>query len=137
MERMTRQRSAIESSVAEAGRPLLPHEVLQLAQRAVPRLSIATVYRQLKALVDEGALRAVQLAGESPRYEPAAHGHHHHFQCTSCQRVFDMHGCPGNLAHLAPAGFVVEDHEVTLYGRCADCAPPPNSGAPARHRVQA
>ena len=74
----------------------------------------------------------MQLAGDPPRYEPAAHGHHHHFQCTRCQRVFDMHGCPGNLAHLAPAGFVVEDHEVTLYGRCADCAPGPRTRAGRR-----
>ncbi len=136
MERMTRQRSAIETSVGQAGRPLLPQEVLALAQRAVPGLSIATVYRQLKALVDEGTLRAVQLAGEPPRYEPAAHGHHHHFQCTRCQRVFDMHGCPGDLAHLAPAGFVVEDHEVTLYGCCAECAPP-RRAAPQRRRTAA
>lgn len=134
---MTRQRSAIETSVYQAGRPLLPQEVLALAQRTLPGLSIATVYRQLKALVDEGALRAVQLAGEPPRYEPAAQGHHHHFQCTRCQRVFDVHGCPGTLAHLAPAGFVVEDHEVTLYGRCADCAQPPRRAAADRRRASA
>lgn len=134
---MTRQRSAIETSLHQAGRPLLPQEVLALAQRTVPGLSIATVYRQLKALVDEGALRAVQLAGDPPRYEPAAQGHHHHFQCTRCQRVFDVPGCPGNLAHLAPDGFVVEDHEVTLYGRCADCAPPPRRAAAGRRRAAA
>jgi Fur family ferric uptake transcriptional regulator len=137
MERMTPQRSAIESSVAEAGRPLLPREVLEIAQRAVPSLSIATVYRQLKALVEEGALRPVQLAGEPQRYETAAQGHHHHFQCTRCKRVFDVHGCPGSLAHLAPAGFVVEDHEVTLYGRCADCAQPPRRAAADRRRASA
>jgi Fur family ferric uptake transcriptional regulator len=137
MERMTRQRSAIETSVTEAGRPLLPQEVLALAQRAVPSLSISTVYRQLKALVDDGAVRAVQLAGEPPRYESAAQGHHHHFQCTRCQRVFDVHGCPGTLAHLAPAGFVVEDHEVTLYGRCADCAPPQQRSTAQRRRAAA
>ncbi len=128
MERLTRQRSAIEDSVKSAGRPLLPAEVQLLAQRSVPGLSMATVYRQIKALVEEGVLRAVQLAGDPPRYESAGHGHHHHFQCTHCQRVFDVHGCPGSLEHLAPAGFVVDDHEVTLYGRCADCA------APARTR---
>lgn len=130
MERLTRQRQAIEASVLGAGRPLLPQEVLALAQRAVPRLSLATVYRQLKALVDEGALRAVLLAGDPPRYEPAAHAHHHHFQCRACQRVFDVQGCPGDLAHLAPAGFLVEDHELTLYGRCTDCTAPAAARSP-------
>jgi Fur family ferric uptake transcriptional regulator len=30
-------------------------------------------------------------------------------------------GCPGDLHRLAPRGFTVEQHDVTLYGRCRDC----------------
>jgi Fur family transcriptional regulator, ferric uptake regulator len=64
----------------------------------------------------------VQLPGENARFEAAEHGHHHHFQCRQCQRVFDVHACPGDLSRLAPTGFTVEDHDLTLYGRCSDCA---------------
>jgi Fur family transcriptional regulator, ferric uptake regulator len=32
-----------------------------------------------------------------------------------------VHACPGDLAHMAPAGFRVEAHDITLYGQCADC----------------
>lgn len=124
MERNTRQRMAIREAIAQAARPLLPLEVLQAAQQGAPGLSIATVYRNLRALVDEGELHAVVLPGENPRYELAGGGHHHHFQCRQCERVFEVEACPGNLASLAPAGFTVEDHELTLYGRCSDCAPP-------------
>jgi Fur family ferric uptake transcriptional regulator len=128
MERSTRQRSAIREAITAAGRPLSPQEVLQAAQQQVPALSLATVYRNLKLLQDAGEIQAVSLPGDSPRYE-AGHGehahHHHHFQCTACSRVFDVHACPGNLAALAPQGFTVEHHELTLYGRCADCAAPP------------
>ncbi len=123
MERSTRQRAAIGAALAAAGRPLLPLEVLEAARQQVPALGIATVYRQLKQLVDEGRLRIVELPGENPRYELRGHGHHHHFQCRSCARVFDVHACPGDLGRLAPAGFMVEDHELTLYGRCRDCRP--------------
>lgn len=122
MERNTRQRSAIRDAIAQAERPLLPQEILEHAQRDAPGLGIATVYRNLKALVDEGELKAVHLPGENPRYEVAGHRHHHHFQCTRCQRVFDVHACPGNLSRLAPQGFTVEDHDLTLYGVCSDCA---------------
>ncbi len=124
MERNTRQRQAIQEAIAAAQRPLLPQEVLEAAQSAVPGLGIATVYRNLKALVEEGALHAVMLPAENPRYELAGHHHHHHFQCTQCQRVFDVYACPGDLSHLAPEGFSIEDHELTLYGRCSDCAVP-------------
>ncbi len=121
MERNTRQRSAIREAVAQAGRPLLPQEVLDAAQLQVPGLSLATVYRNLRTLQDEGELRAVMLPGENARYEVAGHGHHHHFQCRECGRVFEVEGCPGNLARLAPPGFEVEDHDITLYGRCREC----------------
>lgn len=100
---------------------MLAQEVLALAQADVPGLSIATVYRNLKALVDEGELCPVVLPGENPRYELAGHTHHHHFQCTRCQRVFDIHSCPGDLKNLAPAGFQVDAHELVLYGSCSAC----------------
>ena len=54
MERNTRQRSAIRDAIAQAQRPLLPQEVLEAARTEVPGLGIATVYRNLKALVEEG-----------------------------------------------------------------------------------
>ncbi|MBL8327988.1 MAG: transcriptional repressor [Rubrivivax sp.] len=123
MERNTRQRSAIRDAIAQAQRPLLPLEVLDAAQRDVPGMGIATVYRNLKALVDEGELKLVNLPGENVRYELTGQHHHHHFQCVQCQRVFDVHACPGDLSRLAPPGFTVEDHDLTLYGRCRDCGP--------------
>jgi Fur family ferric uptake transcriptional regulator len=45
-----------------------------VGERAAPGLSIATVYRQFKALVNEGVLCPVQLTGEAPRNEPSAQG---------------------------------------------------------------
>ncbi|MCM5680644.1 transcriptional repressor [Schlegelella sp. S2-27] len=132
MERNTRQRTAIREAIAQAGRPLLPQEVLEAAQAGAPGLSIATVYRNLRTLLDEGELRAVLLPGENARYELAGGGHHHHFQCLACDRVFEVDACPGNLASLAPPGFIVEDHDLTLYGRCSECAPPRGAKAAGR-----
>jgi len=123
MERSTRQRAAIRSAIEAARRPLTPQEVLDAARAEVPALGLATVYRNLRQLCDEGEIQAVTLPGDSARYEASGHAHHHHFQCSECQRVFDVHACPGNLATLAPKGFTVDSHEITLYGRCKDCQP--------------
>lgn len=121
MERATRQRAAIRQVIEAAGRPLSPTEILSGAQAEVPALSLATVYRNLKLMLAEHDIALVNLPGESPRYESSRHAHHHHFQCTRCHRVFDIQKCPGDMRGLAPKGFMVEHHELTLYGRCNDC----------------
>lgn len=120
-----------------ADRPLLAQEILTLATGVVPQLSIATVYRNIKALQEEGTIKAVVLPGQNPRYELASRAHHHHFQCRECERVFDLETCPGNLESLAPSGFMVEDHEIILYGRCGECTAEQKQAWPAkssRHR---
>lgn len=121
MERDTPQRRVIRQVFLEAGRPLGPQEVLEAAAPRSPRLGLATVYRTVKALVEQGWLAPVALPGEPPRYEVAGKGHHHHFHCRGCGRVYEIEGCPAELARLAPEGFVLEAHEVVLYGRCAGC----------------
>jgi Fur family ferric uptake transcriptional regulator len=121
-ERSTRQRQILLAALSSAGRPLLPGELHEIALVEVPGLGIATVYRNLKLLLEEGILQTVNLPGENVRYEIRAQPHHHHFQCRTCGRVFDIPGCPGSLEHLAPAGFIADGHELVLYGRCPDCA---------------
>jgi Fur family ferric uptake transcriptional regulator len=104
----------------EADRPLSPQEVLELARKRVPSLGLATVYRTLKGLVEEGFLTPVALPGEPPRYERAGRGHHHHFLCRRCGRVYELFGCD-LLESALPPGFQAEGHEVTVYGRCPEC----------------
>lgn len=120
MERSTRQRHAIREVLQSADRPLLAVEVLDYAQASVPSLGMATVYRTLKSFVAEESLQVVVIAGENPRFE-FPRGHHHHFCCQVCKKVFDVHACPGDLSRMVPDGFSIEQHELTLYGRCADC----------------
>ena len=124
MERSTKQREAIRSAIGAAGRPLSPAEMLGAAREEVPGLGQATVYRTIRAMVEEGSLHAVELPGEPARYElsEAASSHHHHFRCDQCERVFDIEGCPLGVEQIAPKGFQVRDHEVILYGTCAECA---------------
>ena len=122
MERSTRQRRAIRRVLLETLRPLSPREILELARKQVPSMGLATVYRNLRALVEEGAVVPVALPGEPMRYEAAGAGHHHHFLCRGCGRAFELPGCRLE-AHLdLPHGFSAEDHEVVVYGRCPYCA---------------
>jgi Fur family ferric uptake transcriptional regulator len=119
--RKTSQRSAIRAALVTAARPLAADEILTSAQRRVPSLGQATVYRTVNMLVEEGWARAVVLPLGPARYEPADMEHHHHFLCFACTRAWDVEGCPAGVEHLTPAGFELVEHEVVLYGRCDDC----------------
>ena len=120
--RTTRQKEAIKAVIRDLDRPLLPDEIHRLALKSVPTVGIATVYRSLKTLMDDGLVRCVEIPGQPPRYEGTEKGHHHHFHCRACQSVFDLQKCVEGLKKLAPPGFRVTDHEIILYGLCRNCS---------------
>lgn len=129
MLRTTKQRVAIRAVFEQAGRPLGPSEVLESVTRELEGVGLATVYRAIKSMMDEGALVSVDLPGEPARYEMAGKRHHHHFHCRSCGGVYDLPGCPANIRQLIPRGFRLTGHEVLLYGECASCANYPRASA--------
>jgi Fur family ferric uptake transcriptional regulator len=137
MERQTRQRQAVLDAIDQAGRALAPAEILEMAQQSVASLNLSTIYRHLNALQDEARVVKVLLPGQAAaRFEAVCHDdhgthggrglhdpahHHHHFHCSRCDRVYPLHACPGSMQDLVPKGFVVEAHEITLSGLCAEC----------------
>lgn len=121
VQRNTRQREAIRAALRKAGRPLAPQELHALAARAVPGIGIATVYRALRELGHLGEVETVMLPGAAARFELARSGHHHHFHCRDCGRVFEVEGCPPGIERLTPKGFQLERHELVLYGLCGVC----------------
>lgn len=121
--RRTKQRDAIFKEILSAEGPLSVGEIHGRAGEELPGLGIATVYRTVKTLREEGRVTVVELPGEEPRYEPADRGHHHHFRCLSCEQTFDLEMCPVGIPSgtMLPGGYRVEDHNLTLYGHCSEC----------------
>lgn len=136
MARATRQRQAIEHVFRHVGRPLSPEEVLEQARQATSTLGIATVYRHIRVLLDDGWLKAVSIPGGVTRYEVAGKPHHHHFVCRACNRTLDLEGC--QLAPLCERhhGHRVESHELFFYGVCVDCSHGSGCGVQAEQSIQ-
>ena len=122
MERDTRQRQAIYKVMTNAGRPLAVKELFLLAKSEIIGLGIATVYRNLKALRAEKRVMQVDLPGEAPRWELAPENHHHHFLCTTCNKLFEVYDCPDDLRRLLPKGYTLEEHDILLRGQCNICS---------------
>lgn len=121
MIRQTRQRLAIEQVFQKEGRPLTPPEVFEGARRIVPQIGLRTVYRQLKDMTVEGLIVGVDYPGQPLRYEWVQYGHHAHFICRKCDRVYDLQTDVPDVKISAPAGFVITGQETVFYGICADC----------------
>jgi len=121
LKRITTQRKAIEGVFTQHDRPLAVEEILDYGREAVPSLNAATVYRTLKILSDNGWLEKVSHPAFGTLYERSGKAHHHHFFCRECNRAYELPGCALNVDDTTPEGFVVEEHEVFLLGKCPSC----------------
>ena len=99
--------------------------VHRLARRRLPRVSLGTVYRNLRLLVAEGLVQ--ELPGPHARFDGNI-SDHHHFTCVGCGRITDIAGALtaphaqalcGRVA--ARSGVSVTHHRIEFYGRCVDC----------------
>jgi Fe2+ or Zn2+ uptake regulation protein len=105
------------------------HEIYRRVHKKLPRISLATVYRNLHSLVEEGKIRTLLLDGQAARFDPET-SEHDHFVCEKCGRVVDLflrrRARQVDLSPLAKHGYVVTTHNLTVHGMCRACA--------ARHR---
>lgn len=122
-QRQTRQRDAILQVLHSANGPLPVPEIHARASDLRGGLGIATVYRTLKLLQENGSIQAVTLPSGETCYQGEPHEHHDHFQCRKCNQVFDLDVCPLRLKSGTelPGGFIVQDHQMLLYGLCPAC----------------
>jgi len=121
MQRKTTQRQAITKAFEESGHALTPTQVLAAAKKHLPTLSIPTVYRNLQRLCRERQLVAFHLPGRRVTYYELAQEHHHHFVCRKCGRLYGVECLAESIRRLLPKGFVLENHDVQLYGLCRAC----------------
>ena len=118
----TPQRTVIYDALRASNKPLSPQELLEITQKTLPNLGIATIHRTIKYLTEEGTLCRVEMAGEPLRFCTADKGHHHHFKCIECKDIFDLEGCSYHIDPQLPKGFTHSSHEITIFGYCDMCS---------------
>jgi len=90
-------------------------------------VGIASVYRILDLLADQGFVQRVEIGDAITRFEPAQPGgdHHHHLVCNSCGKVeaFEDEGLEHALRQVErKTGYTTAGHDVLLRGACQDCS---------------
>ncbi len=75
---MTGQRRVIARVLSEASDHPDVEELYRRSSALDARISIATVYRTVRLLEENGILERRDFGGGRARYEPTEHGHHYH-----------------------------------------------------------
>jgi Fe2+ or Zn2+ uptake regulation protein len=120
--RLTRPRRLILDVVRATDAHPTAAFVYERVRRRLPRVSLATVYRNLRMLAAEGLLAERTDAG-GLRFDGNT-GPHDHFTCLTCGRIYDVpaRAEPGVRRRIAVrTGFEVLEHRTEYYGRCGAC----------------
>lgn len=93
------------------------------ARKEIPNISLGTVYRNLKLLVDEGKIQELCLKNNIKRYDGDLRDHYH-VSCFNCHKVEDV-------PHISPRAksdeieelmnYQIIAHRLEFIGLCPDC----------------
>jgi Fur family ferric uptake transcriptional regulator len=121
---MTRSRRAILRELSSAEHHPTADEVYQRVRRTIPRISLATVYRNLDILTRHGMIRTLADADGQRRYDATLEDHCH-VRCEVCGRVDDVHVVPLEAVERSitdASGYSISGYSLSFAGVCPRCA---------------
>ena len=121
--RSTPQRYAVMAFLMkQAGHPTAA-EIFEAVNRVDPRSSRATIYNNLRDLVQAGLVREVAVEGRAARFDVKGILHHH-FICDRCGSVEDLDWYEVPRPAAASLGKrLLRECELIFRGLCTKCAP--------------
>ena len=87
--RNTIQKDLVRNAVCEMKRHVTANEVYEFVKEFCPTIGKGTVYRNLDILVEEGALRKVEVPDGPNRFDFTLKNHYH-VRCVKCGEVSDV-----------------------------------------------
>lgn len=118
----SKQRDAVYADLLSRYDHPTADEVYFSVKKDLPNISLATVYRNLKTLENEGLILRIT-TDDSDRYD----GHtqkHYHLMCDNCKRIHDLNiKTDFDLNDLPDSKFAgeIRSHALLFFGLCADC----------------
>lgn len=124
--RATTQRAALQEVLAATDEFATAAELHAALRDRGARVGLATVYRTLADLLAAGEIDSLRgPAGEALYRHCEDSSHHHHLVCRVCGRTEEVSAPTVERWAKAVAkqyGFTEIDHEIELFGCCADCS---------------
>lgn len=121
--RMTNQREIILEELKKSGQHLSADELYDKVRQFIPRISLATVYRNLEILAELGIVAKLEIGGRQKRFDADVSGHDHIY-CTRCHRIDNIELNRERLPSIAPKGeygYAVTGYRLEFAGICPKC----------------
>lgn len=120
---MTNQREIILKELRKSRQHLTADELYVRVKKSMPRISLATVYRNLETLSEAGIITKLEISGRQKRFDYDIE-EHDHIYCLQCRRVDNIsleHGLIDASSVSLPSGYQVTGYRVEFVGICLPC----------------
>ena len=121
--RMTNQREIILRELKKSRRHLSADELYDKVKKFMPRISLATVYRNLEILSEAGLIGKLEISGRQKRFDYEV-TEHDHIYCAVCHRVDNLDIKRQGLHTReinAVKGYSFTGYRLEIMGICAAC----------------
>lgn len=122
--RITPQRELIINAVSSTTSHFTAEVIFDQVHQQAKAVNIATIYRTLDLLVEEGLISRSDFGQGQIVYATEDHGPHLHLVCRSCGQVIaaDVRYAQPLTASLQQAHqFTLDLNHITVFGACANC----------------
>ena len=94
--------------------------IFEEARKQMPGIGLATVYRNLSNLAEEGIIKRVYVSGEPDRFDKTTCDHDHAV-CKSCGRMIDVD--VGNIKKQIEESLKTTEftYDLCIHDYCTDC----------------
>jgi Fur family peroxide stress response transcriptional regulator len=130
----SRKRDEILKVIRSTGSHPSARWVYERLKPDFPRLSLGTVYRNIRGFQEEGELVSVGVVQGEERFDGRVQPHPH-FICSRCGKIVDLDGdiaiegdmdntlgdATGAAAPELSPGLYVDHRKTVFYGLCGDC----------------
>ncbi len=122
--RPTRQRRAVADVLETFADFRSAQEIHDLLSDRGEQVGLATVYRTLQLLADQGEVDQLRSEEGEAVYRRCSPEHHHHLVCRSCGATVEVEG-PAveqwTSAIAAAHGYADVAHSLEIFGACPEC----------------
>ena len=122
--RITPQREMVINIIAHADQHMSAEEIFQKLSTQTKATNLATVYRTLETLWEEGFACRNDLSEGKIVYATFKHGPHIHLVCRHCGQVIDADPQilnPIGTDLKANYNFEADLQHISIFGLCVDC----------------